>query len=85
MEKREITSDDKPIVLMFFIICYKYVKLNIVKMKLRKGKKLIFKDRIETIIKASNDPVNGMVKTDKQEYSIVFINRWLQFGFVKVE
>ena len=54
-------------------------------MKLRKGKKLVFKDRIETITKASNDPINGMVKTDKQEYSTDFINRWLQFGFVKVE
>ena len=52
--------------------------------KLIKGKKLIFKDRIETITKASNDPINGMVKTDKQEYSTDFINRWLQFGFVKV-
>jgi hypothetical protein len=53
-------------------------------MKLRKGKKLVFKDRTETIIKASNDPINGIVITDKQEYSTDFINRWLNFGFVKL-
>lgn len=36
-------------------------------MKLRKGLKLRFKDRTETIEKASNDPYTGMVKTDKNE------------------
>jgi len=54
-------------------------------MKYRKGKKLVFKDRIETIVKASNDPINGMIKTDSNEYSTDFINRWVQFGFVNVE
>ena len=54
-------------------------------MTLRKGKKLIFKNRIETIISASNDPINGIVKTDKQEYSTDFINRWIEFGFVTLE
>lgn len=54
-------------------------------MKLRKGKKLIFKDRTEIITKANNNPINGTVVTDKQEYSTDFINRWLEFGFVKLK
>ena len=55
-------------------------------MKLRKGMVLVFStDRPnETITKASNDPVNGMVQTDLREYSTDFINRWLRFGFCRV-
>lgn len=54
-------------------------------MKLRKGLKLKFKDRTETIEKASNNPITGMVETDKSEYSTDFIQRWISFGFVTVE
>jgi len=54
-------------------------------MKLSKGKKLIFKDREEIILKASNNRRTGLVLTDKQEYSTDFICRWLEFGFVKLE
>lgn len=54
-------------------------------MNLRKGKKLIFKDRTETIIKASNNINTGVVLTDVKEYSTDFINRWINFGFIKVE
>jgi len=54
-------------------------------MKYKKGKKLIFKDRIETITKASNDPIKGMITTDTREYSTDFINRWVQFGFVEIK
>jgi len=53
-------------------------------MKLRKGKKLIFKDRTEVIISASNNRITGMVVTDGNEYSTDFIMRWLEFGFVKL-
>ena len=54
-------------------------------MNLRKGKKLVFKNRTETILKASNNRITGVVLTDKQEYSTDFICRWLEFGFVKLE
>ena len=53
-------------------------------MKFKKGQKLIFKSRTETIVKASNNIISGMIKTDQQEYSVDFINRWLNFGFVKI-
>lgn len=54
-------------------------------MKIRKGNVLVFKDREEIVIKSSSDIVNGMIVTDKREYSVDFILRWLQFGFVKVK
>ncbi len=54
-------------------------------MKLRKGQKLVFKDRVEIIIKANNNPIIGMIKTDANEYSYDFISRWLEFGFVKID
>lgn len=47
--------------------------------------KLVFKNRIETIVKASNNRETGMVITDSAEYSTDFIMRWLEFGFVKLE
>jgi hypothetical protein len=53
--------------------------------KLRKGQKLKFRDRTETIEKASNDRLKGTVRTDRKEYSADFIMRWLEFGFVKIE
>lgn len=55
-------------------------------MKLRKGMVLVFstKDRPnETIVKASNDPINGMIETDQRTYSTDFINRWLRFGMCR--
>lgn len=55
-------------------------------MKFRKGMKLYFvtSNRTEVIEKGSSDPIMGMLKTDKQEYSCDFINRWLHNGFVKL-
>lgn len=56
-------------------------------MKLRKGQVLVFAEKArpnETITKASNDPVNGTVKTDRSEYSTDFIKRWMNFGFCQV-
>ena len=55
-------------------------------MKLRKGMVLVFSTNRpnETITKASNDPINGMVETDQRTYSTDFINRWLRFGFCRV-
>jgi hypothetical protein len=43
------------------------------------------KNRKEVILKGSNDRVNGMIVTDGNEYSVDFIMRWLEFGFVKLE
>ena len=54
-------------------------------MKLKKGKILIFKEREETIKKASNNRITGMIQTDKNEYSTDFICRWMEFGFVKLK
>jgi hypothetical protein len=54
-------------------------------MKLRKGMKLIFKDRTETIEKASNNHLTGMIKTDRETYSTDLIQRWLHYGFIKAE
>jgi hypothetical protein len=54
---------------------------------LKKGNIIVFsrKDKPnETIIKGSSDPINGMVTTDKQEYSVDFLNRWVHFGFCRV-
>jgi hypothetical protein len=55
-------------------------------MKFRKGYKIIFKNnRIETITKSSNDRINGMIETDANIYSVDFLMRWLDFGFIKIE
>ena len=54
-------------------------------MKLSKGKKIVFKDRTEVVVKANNDPINGTIKTDKNEYSTDFINRWIKFGFISIQ
>lgn len=51
---------------------------------MRKGDKLVFNNREEVIVKASNNRVTGDVITDKGEYSTDFIMRWLDFGFVKL-
>jgi hypothetical protein len=52
---------------------------------MKKGMVLVFKNRKEVILKGSNDRVNGMIVTDGNEYSVDFIMRWLEFGFVKLE
>jgi hypothetical protein len=54
-------------------------------MGLKKGDQLIFNNRIETITKGSKDWVMGMVTTDSKEYSMDFIKRWIDFGFVKIQ
>ena len=53
-------------------------------MTLRKGYVLVFKGREEVIVKSSNDRVTGMIVTDANTYSVDFIMRWLEFGFVKI-
>lgn len=53
--------------------------------KLSKGKILIFKNREEKIVKASNNRLTGEVVTEKQVYSTDFIYRWLEFGFVTIK
>lgn len=54
-------------------------------MGLRKGDKLVFESRTETVVKGSKDWVMGMVKTDLQEYSMDFIRRGVSFGFIKIK
>ena len=46
---------------------------------------LVFKNRREVILKASKDRINGIIVSDRAEYSVYFIMRWLEFGFVKLE
>lgn len=55
-------------------------------MNLTKGTIIHFlnSDRKETIVKGSRDPINGMIKTDLQEYSCHFILSWLEFGFLEL-
>lgn len=55
-------------------------------MKLRKGDKIHFlkRNEIEVVEKGSSDPVMGEIKTDKNEYSMDFIARWKNFGFLKI-
>lgn len=54
-------------------------------MTLRKGYKIQFKTRTETIISASNNPIRGRILTDRREYSTDFIQRWIKFGFISIE
>lgn len=56
-------------------------------MKLRKGMTLVFAEgkRAEKIIKASNDPIKGSVITEANQYSTDFIQRWLRWGFCRVQ
>lgn len=53
---------------------------------LRKNKRLHFirSNRIETIISASNDRLNGKVISDQQIYATDFIMRQIDFGFIKI-
>lgn len=53
-------------------------------MKFRKGQIIKFSNREETIIKGSSDRLNGMVKTKEKEYSVDFLCRWLDFGFIEI-
>jgi len=54
--------------------------------KLKKGDQIHFRSRneLETVEKGSSDMVMGMVKTDKQEYSMDFIRRWNDSGFISI-
>ena len=52
---------------------------------MKKGMVLVFNDREETIVKGSNDRTNGFIITDRAEYSVDFIMRWIKFGFVRLE
>lgn len=52
---------------------------------MKKGMVLVFNNRKEVIIKGSNDRVNGVIVSDRAEYSVDFIMRWIEFGFVKLE
>lgn len=54
-------------------------------MTLRKGYRVKFKTRTETIVRASNDPISGIVLTDRREYSTDFIQRWIKLGFITIE
>lgn len=55
-------------------------------MKLRKGDKIHFlkRNEIEVVEKGSSDSVMGEIKTDKNEYSMDFIARWKNFGFLNI-
>ena len=57
-------------------------------MKLRKGNRIVFKSngRTEEIIstKSPSDNINGIIMTDKNEYSVDFLKRWRQFGFIEI-
>jgi hypothetical protein len=46
---------------------------------------LVFKNREETIIKASNDRVGGVVVTDKRRYSTDFIHIWRKNKFLTIK
>lgn len=52
---------------------------------MKKGNILVFKDREETIVKASNNRITGKVVTNSNTYSTDFIKRWLDFGFIKIK
>lgn len=58
-------------------------------MKLSKGQILIFVKRLsdneETILKANNCRIKGMITTDKSEYSTDFIMKWIELGFIKIK
>ena len=55
-------------------------------MKLKKGDRIHFisRDETEVVEKGSSNIVMGMVKTNKQEYSMDFIRRWKEFGFLTI-
>jgi hypothetical protein len=52
---------------------------------MKKGNILVFKDRQEIIIKASNNRATGEIITDKNTYSTDYIYRQLDFGFIKIK
>lgn len=55
-------------------------------MRLKKGDKIHFHSRneVEVVEKGSSNVLTGMVTTDKQEYSMDFIRRWKDFGFLTI-
>lgn len=54
----------------------------------RKGYKIHFikRDEYETITATKNpsDPLTGEVTTDREQYSVDFLQRWQAFGFIKI-
>jgi hypothetical protein len=54
-------------------------------MKFRKGQTISFKDRDEKIIRASNNRMTGYIQTTANRYSVDFLMRWLDFGFIKIK
>jgi hypothetical protein len=50
----------------------------------RKGNKIEFKSRTELITKGSSDRINGMVTTENQTYSVDYLCRQIEFGFIKL-
>ena len=55
---------------------------------IRKGNIIHFlnSDRKEEIIGTykANNPYEGEITTDKNGYSVAFIRRWMDYGFVKL-
>jgi hypothetical protein len=56
--------------------------------KIRKGYEIHFikSDRLETITETTKpgSRVHGELKTDEGEYSVDYIQRWREFGFLKI-
>lgn len=80
----KLFGDQENLLFFNYFICYFTFFVKIMCF-LRKGNILEFKSRSETILRANNDPIKGTILTDKQEYSTDFINRWINFGFVKIK
>lgn len=55
---------------------------------IKKGYKIHFlkRDEFETITETvkPSSRIYGELKTDKNEYSVDFIHRWREFGFLKI-
>jgi hypothetical protein len=54
-------------------------------MKLKKGMTLVFAEgkRAEKILKASNDPIKGMIVTEANKYSTHFVQTWMRWGICR--
>ena len=59
-------------------------KPNIKSFPGKKGKSILFikSNRVEIIQHCSR--AKDVVKTDKQEYSFDFLQKWFNFGFIKI-
>lgn len=52
---------------------------------MKKGNVIVWKNREEIIVKASNNRTTGEIITDKNTYSTDYIYRQLDFGFIKIK